>query len=211
MSGQTVFVVDDDAGVRDSVVEMVGVKGIATRSFPSAEAFLAEYEPSWTGCLVTDVKMEGMTGLQLQQRLIELGCTLPIIIITGYADVPMAVRAMQAGAVTFLEKPAKDQELWRAIEQALNIGQSQQAVRQQKGEIEARLATLTEDEVLVLRKLLEGLPNKRIAADLDIGLRTVELRRSNIMRKMGAGSLPELVRLAIAVDFLKAVDTPAQA
>lgn len=209
MAEQTVFVVDDDAGVRESVVEMVGVKGLATRSFESAEAFLAAYSPDWSGCLVTDVKMEGMTGLQLQQRLNELGCTLPIIIITGYADVPMAVRAMQAGAVTFLEKPAKDQELWKAIEQALNLGQSQQAARQQKSEIEARLATLTEDETLVLRKLLEGLPNKRIAADLDIGLRTVELRRSNIMRKMNAGSLPELVRLAIAADFLKAVETPS--
>jgi two-component system, LuxR family, response regulator FixJ len=207
MAEQTVFVVDDDAGVRDSVVEMINVKGIPTRSFSSAEEFLAQYDSSWTGCLVTDVKMEGMTGLQLQQRLNEMGSTLPIIIITGYADVPMAVKAMQSGAVTFLEKPAKDQELSRAIEQALNLGQSQQAVRQQKEEIQQRLNTLTEDEVLVLRKLLEGLPNKRIAADLDIGLRTVELRRSNIMRKMNAGSLPELVRLAIAVDFLKAMDS----
>jgi two-component system response regulator FixJ len=207
MAEQTVYVVDDDAGVRDSVVEMVGVKGIAARAYPSAEAFLAEFSPAWTGCLVCDVKMEGMSGLQLQQRLNERGCTLPIIIITGHADVPMAVKAMQAGAVTFLEKPAKDQELGRAIEQALNLGQSQQVERKQKSDIEARLATLTEDEGLVLKKLLEGLPNKRIAADLDIGLRTVELRRSNIMRKMQANSLPELVRLAIAVDFLKPTDS----
>jgi two-component system response regulator FixJ len=200
----TVYVVDDDAAIRESVVALMSVKGLPARTFPSAEAFLAEYNASWTGCLVVDVKMEGMTGLQLQQRLNELGSSLPIIVITGFADVPMAVKAMQAGAITFLEKPAKEQELTKAIEQALNKGQEDQSLRRQKSEIEGRLATLTDDEVAVLHKLLEGLPNKRIASDLDIGLRTVELRRSNIMKKMQASSLPELVRMCIAADFLKA-------
>jgi FixJ family two-component response regulator len=110
---------------------------------------------------------------------------------------------MQAGAVTFLEKPCQEQELWQGIKQALDIEQIQHIQRKQRAETEERLASLTEDEVAVFRKLLEGQPNKRIAADLDIGLRTVELRRSNIMKKMQANSLPELVRMAILVEFLK--------
>jgi FixJ family two-component response regulator len=152
--------------------------------------------------------MMGMSGLQLLQQLQARQSTLPAIVITGYADVPMAVKAMQTGALTFLEKPCQDQELWQAIQQGLDKEKSLQSLRRQKGEIEARLATLTEDEVAVLRKLLEGLPNKRIAVDLDIGLRTVELRRSNIMKKMSAASLPELVRMAILIGFLPAEQSP---
>ena len=148
--------------------------------------------------------MTGMSGLQLLQQLASRKSTLPAVVITGYADVPMAVKAMQAGAMTFLEKPCQDQELWQAIQQALDKEKSIQSLRRQKSEIESRLATLTEDEIAVLRKLLEGLPNKRIAVDLDIGLRTVELRRSNIMKKMQAASLPELVRMAILIGFLPA-------
>ena len=203
----TVFIVDDDAAARESVVALVSFKGLNAKGFASAEEFLAQYDPGTPGCLVLDVRMPGMSGLQLQQSLRERGSTLPVVVITGYADVPMAVRAMQNGAVTFLEKPCQEQELWRGIESALNVEQAQQALRKQKTELESRLATLTQDEVAVLSKLLEGLPNKRIAADLDIGLRTVELRRSNIMRKMDANSLPELVRMAIMVGFLKA-DVP---
>lgn len=205
----SVFIVDDDQGARESVVEMVTFKGLPAKGFASAEEFLAQYDPAASGCLVLDVRMPGMSGLQLQQQLRERGSTLPVIVITGHADVSMAVRAMQNGALTFLEKPSQDQELWRSIEQALNVEESQVAFRKQKAELETRLATLTEDETAVLGKLMEGLPNKRIAADLDIGLRTVELRRSNIMRKMNAGSLPELVRMAILVGFLS-TDVPVQ-
>ncbi len=200
----TVFVVDDDAAARESVVALVSLKGIPAKGFASAEEFLNQFDHSQTGCLVVDVRMSGMSGLQLLQQLQARGSTLPAIVITGYADVPMAVKAMQSGAMTFLEKPCQEQELWQAIQQALDKEQSLQALRKQTGEIQSRLATLTEDEVAVLSKLLEGLPNKRIAVDLDIGLRTVELRRSNIMKKMGAASLPELVRMAILIGFLKA-------
>lgn len=203
MSEQTtVYVVDDDRAARESVIAMVGLKGLQAKGFGSAEEFIAFYDGSQTGCLVVDVRMQGMSGLQLQQELRSRGCTLPVIVITGYADVPMAVRAMQNGAVTFLEKPCQEQELWRGIERALNQEQTQQQLRKQRAEIENRLSTVTPDEQVVMRKLLEGLPNKRIAADLDIGLRTVELRRSNIMRKMDAGSLSELVQMAILVNFL---------
>src|SRR5262245_37245106 len=203
----TVFVVDDDAAARESVLALVGQKGVRAKGFASAEEFLAQFSPQLTGCLVVDVRMTGMSGLQLLQQLHAKQSTLPAIVITGYADVPMAVRAMQSGALTFLEKPCQDQELWQAIQKALDKETSMQTLRRQKGEIESRLATLTEDEVAVLRKLLEGLPNKRIAVDLDIGLRTVELRRSNIMKKMSASSLPELVRMAILVGFLPAEKT----
>jgi FixJ family two-component response regulator len=199
----TVFVVDDDAAARESVMALVGLKGLTAKGFGSAEEFLRQYDEGQRGCLVVDVRMAGMSGLQLLQHLQSRGSVLPAVVITGYADVPMAVKAMQAGAMTFLEKPCQEQELWQAIQQALDREAAQQALRKQKSEIEARLATLTEDEVAVLRKLLEGLPNKRIAVDLDIGLRTVELRRSNIMKKMQASSLPELVRMAILIEFLK--------
>jgi FixJ family two-component response regulator len=203
----TVFVVDDDAAARESVLALVSLKGVRAQGFASAEEFLAHYTPEMTGCLVVDVRMTGMSGLQLLQQLQVRKSTLPAIVITGYADVPMAVKAMQSGAMTFLEKPCQEQELWQAIQQALDKEQLLLAARRQQGEIESRLATLTEDEVAVLHKLLEGLPNKRIAVDLDIGLRTVELRRSNIMKKMSANSLPELVRMAILVGFLKAEAT----
>ena len=204
----TVFVVDDDAAARESVLALVSLKGVRAEGFASAEEFLTRYTPEMTGCLVVDVRMTGMSGLQLLQQLQAKKSTLPAIVITGYADVPMAVKAMQSGAMTFLEKPCQEQELWQAIQQALDKEQSLLAARRQQGEVESRLATLTEDEVAVLHKLLEGLPNKRIAVDLDIGLRTVELRRSNIMKKMSANSLPELVRMAILVGFLKAENTP---
>jgi two-component system, LuxR family, response regulator FixJ len=199
----TVFVVDDDAAARESVVALVGLKGLQARGFSSAEDFLAQYDPTQTGCVVADVRMSGMSGLELLQRLKSHGSALPVVLITGYADVPMAVRAMQEGAVTFLEKPCGEQELWQAITQALEIEHSLHAQRIQRAETEARLATLTEDEREVFRRLLAGHANKRIASDLDIGLRTVELRRSNIMRRMQATSLPDLVRMAILIGMLR--------
>jgi len=198
----TVFVVDDDAGARESVMALVSLKGLHAEGFSSAEEFLARYDPACKGCVIIDVRMAGMSGLDLLKNLKERTTSLPVVVITGYADVPMAVRAMQEGAVTFLEKPCHEQELWQAITQALEIESTQHAQRKQRAETQARLATLTEDELEVFRRLLAGHANKRIAADLDIGLRTVELRRSNIMKKMQATSLPDLVRRAILIDFL---------
>jgi two-component system response regulator FixJ len=200
----TVHIIDDDSAVRESLLALVQMKGLNAKGYASAESFLANLQPSDTGCVVCDVRMPGLTGLQLLEKMTERKSTLPVIIITAYADVPTAVRAMQAGAVTFLEKPASETDLIAAIQQALNLEQAQQALRKQKSDVENKLTTLTPDEIAVMRKMLEGLPNKRIASDLDIGLRTVELRRSNIMKKMGAGSLAELVRLALLVDFFQA-------
>jgi FixJ family two-component response regulator len=149
------------------------------------------------------MRMPGMSGLDLLQQLKSRQCSLPVVMITGYGDVPLAVKAMQAGAVTFLEKPCQEQELWRGIQQALEIEETQRSQRQQRAEIETRLASLSADELVVLRRLLEGQPNKRIASDLDVGLRTIELRRSKVMKKMLAESLPDLVRMVILVGFLK--------
>jgi two-component system response regulator FixJ len=205
MDGETtVFVVDDDSAARQSVVALVSLKGLKARGFASAEEFLAQYDPRQKGVVVADVRMAGLSGLDLLQHLRARHWSLPVVMITGYGDVPMAVRAMQAGAITFLEKPCQEQELWRGINLALEIEQTQHARRKLRAEIEARLASLTADEVTVLRRLLEGQPNKRIASDLDLGLRTIELRRSKVMKKMQAESLPDLVRMAIQVGFLKA-------
>jgi FixJ family two-component response regulator len=203
----TVFVVEDDAAARESIVALVGQKGLQAEGFSSADEFLAQYDPSRKGCVVLDIGVAGMSGLDLLQKLKARKSALPIVVITGFADVPMAVRAMQEGAVTFLEKPCQDEQLWEAITQALEIEQTQHAQRKQRAEMEARLAMLTEDEREVFRRLLAGHANKRIAVDLDIGLRTVELRRANIMRKMQATSLPDLVRMAILLDLLKAEDS----
>jgi two-component system response regulator FixJ len=207
-ANSTVHIIDDDTPVRESLLALVQMKGLQAKGYSSAESFLANLQASDTGCVVCDVRMPGLTGLQLLEKMAERKSTLPVIIITAFADVPTAVRAMQAGAVTFLEKPAAEGDLIAAIQQALNLEQAQQALRRQKSDVENKLTTLTPDEIAVMRKMLEGLPNKRIASDLDIGLRTVELRRSNIMKKMGAGSLAELVRLALLVDFFQADSKP---
>jgi FixJ family two-component response regulator len=204
----TVYVVDDDEAARESVLALVGQKGVRAKGFASAEAFLAALDPAAKGCLVVDVRMHGMTGLQLIEQLAQRHSPLPVVVITGYADVPMAVRAMQMGAVTFLEKPCHDQELWGAIQQALEIEQQRQFERAQQSDIAARIASLTEEEATIFRMLLAGKVNKRIAIELDLGLRTVELRRSTIMRKMQAASLPDLVRLAILGGFLKPEEAP---
>jgi FixJ family two-component response regulator len=205
----TVFVVDDDPGARESVIALVSLKGLRAEGFSSAENFLEHYDPTSTGCVVVDVKMTGMSGLELLRKLNERKSHLPVVVITGYGDVPMAVKAMQEGAFTFLEKPCQEQELWHAIQQALEREKLEHPQRLERAETEARISTLTEDELEVFRRLLAGHANKRIAADLDIGLRTVELRRSNIMKKMQATSLPDLVRMAILIDFFKPEGPPA--
>lgn len=199
-----VYVIDDDISSRELVIGLVQSKGLKARGYGSATDFLQAYDAKLQGCVVVDVQMPEMNGLELLEELKRRKSPLAAVMITGFADVPMAVRAMQAGAVTFLEKPCAEEALWQGIEQALEVGQTQYAARKQREEIEARLATLSGEELSVLRRLIDGEPNKTIAADLDIGLRTVELRRSNVMRKMQAQSLPDLVRMAIVAGLLNA-------
>jgi FixJ family two-component response regulator len=196
----TVFVVDDDPAARGSVAALVASHGLKVETFGSAEEFLAARDRAQPGCLIADVRMAGMSGLELQERLAAKGDPLPVIVITGFADIPMAVRAMQAGAITFLEKPCADNELWQSIQAALDSDDRVQANRQENADVLARRANLTPAEVDVLERLLAGKPNKQIAAELGVGLRTVELRRATIMKKMRAESLPDLVRLVLIAE-----------
>jgi len=197
----TVYIVDDDQAARESVMAMVRVKGYIVQGFSSAEDFLNKYRPDWSGCIVADVRMPGLSGIEFLQQIKLREIPLPVIVITGFADVQQAVQAMKAGALTFLEKPCQDQELVANIELALATGKSEQNQQRMRQELEARLLTLSEDERLVLTKLVAGFPNKRIATEMDLGLRTVELRRSNVMKKMGANSLAELIRMAIILEL----------
>jgi two-component system response regulator FixJ len=199
ISDPVVFVVDDDPAARNSLGALVTSRGLAVETYESAEDFLARFDPAKRGCLIADVRMTGMSGLELQEQMAAQRVNLPVIVITGFADIPMAVRAMRGGAVTFLEKPCTEQELWDAIQMALGAEAKSNELRQKHGEIEQRYATLTPAEHEVLAKLMAGLTNKTIAYELKLGTRTVEMRRAKIMEKMNAKSLQELVRLVIAV------------
>jgi FixJ family two-component response regulator len=198
-----VYVVDDDAAARVAVAALVRSKGLESKEFSSAEEFLAQYSPMMKGCIVVDIRMAGMSGLEMLQKLQSPKGAPPVLVVTTNADIPLAVMAMREGAITFLEKPGQDDDLWDAIVQALEVEETRYDERRQLAEAHDRLESLSEDELEVFRRLLAGHANKRIAADLDIGLRTVELRRANIMKKMQATSLPDLVRLAILAGFFK--------
>lgn len=194
---KTVFVVDDDPAARESVSALAESMGLRVETYESAEEFLEELKTSRSGCLVTDVKMEGITGIELQDRLAEAGHEIPVIVITGYANVPMAVTAMQTGAVTLLEKPCNQELLARSIREALDRGETRQGEQRELEEIERRLARLTPAERDVLAMMVAGDANKVIARKLGVGLRTVEARRHQVFDKMGAESLAELVRMAL--------------
>ncbi len=196
----TVFIVDDDPAARGSVAALAGSHGLAAEAFASAEEFLAAYRPGRRGCLIADVRMAGMSGLDLQQRLAAQGDPLPVIVITGFADIPMAVRAMRNGAITFLEKPCPTQELWQSVQAALDAESRCEQQRRDLGAIVARRATLTPGEVEILHRLLAGKANKTVAAELGLGLRTVEARRAALMKKMQVDSLAELVRAVLIAE-----------
>ena len=195
----TVFVVDDDAAVRDSLRMLLKSVGLPVEVFESGQEFLDADRDDRPGCLVLDIRMPGMSGLELQVKLNERHSILPIIFITGHGDVPMAVEAMQAGAVDFIQKPFRDQDLLDRIGQAL---EKDAAARQQLAErsaIERRLATLTPRETEVLRLVVAGKANKVIAGDLNLSQRTVEIHRARVMEKMRAQSIAHLVRMTVAV------------
>jgi FixJ family two-component response regulator len=198
-SDPVIFIVDDDPAARNSLAALVTSRGLAVQTFASAEDFLTRYDPASRGCLIADVRMTGMSGLELQEQMAGRRVNLPVIVITGFADISMAVRAMRAGAVTFLEKPCTEQELWDAVQLALDAEAKSNELRLRHREIEQRYAALTSAEHQVLAKIMSGATNKTIAHDLQLGMRTVEMRRSKIMEKMNAGSLQELVRLVISI------------
>jgi two-component system response regulator FixJ len=196
----TVFVVDDDEGVRNSLRFLLKSVGLTTRTLPSASEFLATYKPSQPGCLVLDVRMPGMSGLELQQQLNLRGATIPLIFITGHGDVPMAVEAMQHGAFDFLQKPFRDQDLIDRIQRALERDVRSRTSLAQHEKIRQRMASLTPREQEVLTLMTQGKPNKVMAAELGVSQRTVEIHRARVMEKSGAASLAQLVRMVMDLE-----------
>ena len=192
-----VYIVDDDSGVRSSIRILLKSVGINATSFASAKEFLNSYDHSQPGCLVLDVRMPGMSGMDLQLELNRLGAVLPVLFITGHGDVPMAVEAMQQGAFDFLQKPFRDQDLIQRIQRALQLDESHRAALRQTDAIRMRLGSLTPREREVLDLLADGKQNKVMAAELGLSQRTVEIHRANIMHKMQAHSIAQLVRMLL--------------
>jgi FixJ family two-component response regulator len=193
----TVYVVDDDQAVCNSLRLLLKSVGLATQTMSSATEFLAAYQPGQPGCLVLDVRMPGMSGLELQQELNVRGATIPVIFVTGHGDVPMAVEAMQHGAFDFLQKPFRDQELIDRIQRALARDATTRTALKEHEHIRERLTSLTPREREVLALMTEGKPNKVMAHELGVSQRTVEIHRARVMEKSGAGSLAQLVRMVM--------------
>ena len=192
----TVFVVDDDQAVRDSLRWLVESVGLDVETFASVAAFQERYDPTRAGCLVLDVRMPGASGIELQERLAEQAIEIPVIIVTGHADVSTAVRAMKAGAVDFIEKPFNDQVLLDHIQRCIDQDGKSRDARARQNEIVARYRQLTARQRRVMELVAAGRSNKMVADDLGISLKTVEAHRAKVMEKMRAGSLAELVKMA---------------
>ena len=193
----TVFVVDDDRAMRDSLSWLLDSVGLRVRSYATAAEFLADHDPAQPGCLVLDVRMPGMSGLDLQAELARRGVELPTIVITGHAEVSMAVRAVKAGALDFIEKPFSDQLLLDRVRQALEIDLEVREVRRRREDALRRLATLTAREREVLNLVVAGKANKEIASELGVSPKTVEVHRAHVMSKMCVDSLAELIRITL--------------
>lgn len=195
-----VFVIDDDQAVRESLGLLLRSMGQRASLFDSAQAFLDQYTPEMCGCIVLDIRMPGMSGVELHQRLKTMSCTIPVIFVTGHGDVPMAVEAMHSGAFDFIQKPFRDQELLDRINHALTWDTEHRSEERRRRSVLEKLASLTPREREVLDCVVQGLANKVIAMDLDLSQRTVEIHRARVMEKMGARSLAELVRMSLLLN-----------
>jgi len=193
----TVFVVDDDQAMRDSLTWLIESAGLRVQAFGSAEEFLRVYYPGQAGCLLLDVRMPGMSGLELQANLARQEIRIPVIIITGHGDVAMAVKAMRAGALDFIEKPFDHEALLPSLRMALDADRRRRGDRSQRAEIARRLAELTPREHEVMEMVIDGRSNREIAVALGVSTKTVEAHRARVMDKMRAQSLAELVRLCL--------------
>jgi FixJ family two-component response regulator len=193
-----VYIVDDDQSIRHAMSLLLKSVHIDHQVFSSADEFLELYDGNGNGCLVLDIRMPGLGGLELQDKLIESDIALPIIFITGHGDIPMAVEAMQKGAFDFIQKPFRDQELLDRIGDALNTALERQSERALKHDVQMRINTLTKREHEVLDLVVTGKPNKIIAYELGVSQRTIEIHRARVMEKMAARSLAELVRMHLA-------------
>ncbi|REJ84720.1 MAG: DNA-binding response regulator [Acidobacteria bacterium] len=194
-----VFIVDDDEGFRDSMVMLCDSVGLETEAFASAAEFLRRFSPEMRGCLLLDVRMPGMSGLELQQELSRRNSRVPIVFMTGHGDIPMAVAAMKAGAADFLSKPFSHQELLDRIHRALRIGEREEEPRRREAEVREAYERLTPREQDVMHLVVQGAANKVIASRLGISQRTVEIHRAHAMEKMEADSLADLVRSAVVL------------
>lgn len=192
---QLVYVIDDDEAVRDSIGMLLDSADLAHQCFASAGDFLALHDGSQRGCLVLDIRMPGMTGLELQQRLAEIGSTLPVIFITGHGDVPMAVEAMRQGAFDFLRKPVDESKFIDRILNALNLESGNWHQKLDREQNRGRIESLTDRENEVFQLVAEGVANKAIASDLGISERTVEVHRAQVMKKLDVKTLAQLVRV----------------
>jgi len=191
-----VFVVDDDEAICRSLALLIEDIGLKAETFTSAQHFLSAYDPAQPGCLVLDVRMSGMSGLELQSRLNELGLHIPTIIMTGHGDVPMAVEAMKAGALDFVEKPFRDQVMLDSIQKAIACDRQTREREKQHRDFRSRLELLTQREQQIMELLIAGKANKVIAFELGISQKTVDFHRSNVLGKLGVNSVVDLVRLA---------------
>jgi FixJ family two-component response regulator len=194
----TVYVVDDDEGVRDSLQWLLEGKDYLVRCYDSAETFLSRYDAREVACLIVDIRMGGMTGLELQDKLIERNSPLPIVFITGHGDVPMAVNTMKKGAIDFIQKPFQEQALVNLVERMLEKAKEAFVGHQQSASRDALLAKLTTREAQVLERIVAGRLNKQIADDLGISIKTVEAHRANIMEKLNANTVADLLKIALA-------------
>lgn len=197
----TVFVVDDDEPVRDAIGLLLDTVDIDHQSFASAQDFLDAYDRSMTGCLVLDIRMPGMSGLELQEHLLAEKAPIPIIFITGHGDIPMAVEAMKKGALDFIRKPFRDQELLDRVHDALSLDEENRQSFSDLEKIRQNISTLTPREYEVFERVAEGQANKVVAIDLAISERTVEIHRSQVMQKTKARSLADLVKMKIRIDM----------
>jgi two-component system, LuxR family, response regulator FixJ len=195
-----VFIVDDDEAVRNTLRLVLKAAGLPCVTFSSAQEFLASYDLEQPGCVVLDVRMPGMTGLELQQILNLKGAVIPVIFISGHGDVPMAVEAMKHGAFDFVQKPVKDQELSERVKRALEKDRVDRDQLRQRDQIRDRLQSLTPREREILSLVTRGKPNKVMAGDLGVSQRTVEIHRARVMEKMGAQSLAQLVRMVLDLE-----------
>jgi two-component system, LuxR family, response regulator FixJ len=202
-AGATIYVVDDDDGMRRALDALLSTVGYKTAIFSRPTEFLAKFKPDSAGCLVLDIRMPDMSGLEVQQQLNRMGSMLPVIFITGHGDVPMAVQAMKEGAFEFIQKPFRDQDLLDRINHALKLDAENRSTVARRADIQHRLESLTPRERQVMDLVVDGAANKVIAIDLGLSERTVEIHRAKVMEKMGARSVAHLVKLHLTM-----TDTP---